>query len=207
MRKKILGTICILSISVVLQQSVGAASPNAFIQHYDAAQDFLTQGQYSSAIVEFRKSLRINYMDNSARIGLINSYLARATYYANQEKNYEKSANDFRSALFYLKMYPTKTQAIQNSASMIASANENLNQCLKVVSFDRTASSRYKKAEELRAMGNFSAAAFEFSQAAQNETLAGNANTQIADLMKLLGNESRSADYYKIALDLKPADS
>ena len=31
---------------------------------------------------------------------------------------------------------------------MIASANENLNQCLKVTSFDRTASSRYKKAEE-----------------------------------------------------------
>ena len=88
MRKKILGTICILSISVALQQSVGAASPNAFIQHYDAAQDFLTQGQYSSAIVEFRKSLRINYMDNSARVGLINSYVARATYYSNQERNY-----------------------------------------------------------------------------------------------------------------------
>ena len=67
---------------------------------------------------------------------------------------------------------------------MIASANENLNQCLKVISFDKTAQSRYKKAEELRAIGNFSAAAFEFSQAAQNEALAGQANIQIADLMK-----------------------
>ena len=86
-----------------------------------------------------------------------------------QEKNYEKSANDFRSALFYLKIFPTKNQLVQNSASMIATANENLNQCLKVISFDRTASSRYKKAEELRALGNFAAAAFEFSQTAQNE--------------------------------------
>ncbi len=207
MKKKVLGFVCLAAIAITMSTAVIAAPSGAFAQHYDAAQNFLTQGQYSSAIVEFRKALRINYMDNSARIGLINAYLARATYYANQEKNYDKSANDFRSALFYLKMYPTKEQSIQNSASMIASANENLNQCLKVTSFDKTASSRYKKAEELRALGNFSAAAFEFSQAAQNENLSGQANTQIADLMKLLGNESRCADYYKIALDLKPNDS
>lgn len=207
MRRKVLSTVCLLSLSIALNQVVLAAPSGAFAQHYDAAQEFLAQGQYSSAIVSFRKALKINFLDNSARIGLINSYLARATYYANQEKNYEKSANDFRSALFYLKMYPTKTETVQNSNVMISSANENLNQCLKVTSFDRTASSRYKKAEELRAIGNFSAAAFEFSQASQNEALSADANTQIADLMKLLGNEPRSADYYKIALDIKPSDS
>jgi len=207
MKRELYGILCVLAISVGLQQECFSAPANAFYQHYEAAQNFLSQGQYSSAIVEFRKSLRINYLDNSARIGLINSYLARATYYANQEKNYEKSANDFRSAIFYLKIYPTKEQTIQNSASMIASARENLNQCLNVTSFDKTPTSRYKKAEELRAMGNFSAAAFEFSQAAQNEKLAPDANVQLADLLKLLGNESRSADYYKLALDLKPNDS
>lgn len=207
MKRKVLAFVCLLALSAGLNQEVYSAPAGAFAQHYDAAQDFLTQGQYSSAIVEFRKALRINYMDNSARIGLINAYLARATYYANQEKNYDKSANDFRNALFYLKMFPTKEQAVQNSATMIASANENLNQCLKVTGFDKTASSRYKKAEELRAMGNFAAAAFEFSQSAQNENFAGKANVQIADLMKLLGNEPRSADYYKIALDLMPSDS
>lgn len=207
MRKKILGTVCILALSAVLTAPAWSASAGAFAQYYDSAQSYLAQGQYSSAIVEFRKALRINFMDNSARIGLINSYLARATYYANQEKNYDKAANDFRSALFYLRMYPAKDQTIQNSAAMIASAQENLNQCLKVVSFDRTSSSRFKKAEELRATGNFSAAAYEFSQAAQSESIASESNAQIADLMKLLGNEPRSADYYKIALDLKPNNS
>ena len=206
MRRKVLSTVCLLALSITMQQGVIAAS-GAFAQHYDAAQNFLEQGQYSSAVVEFRKALRINYLDNSARIGLINSYLARATYYANQEKNYEKSANDFRSALFYLKIYPTKQQTIQNSSAMIASANENLNQCLSITSFDKTSAHRYKKAEELRAMGNFSAAAFEFLQAAQSEKLAGDANVQVADLLKLLGNEPRSADFYKTALDLKPNDS
>lgn len=208
MKRNILGFVCILALSTTLSMTASIAAPSSnFTQYYDSAQNYLAQGQYSSAIVDFRKALSINFMDNSARIGIINSYLARATYYANQEKNYDKSANDFRSALFYLKMFPTKSQSVQNSASMIASANENLNQCLKVTSFDKTASSRYKKAEELKAIGNFSAAAFEFSQAAQNEKLAAEANIQIADLMKLLKNEPRSADYYKMALDLKPNDS
>ncbi len=205
MRKKIF-ICCLVICAGLMQQPVFSAQTGAFAQHYNAAQNYLMQSQYSSAIVEFRKALRINYLDNSARIGLINAYLARATYYANQEKNYDKAANDFRSALCYLKIYPEKEQTVQNSAGMIASATENLNQCLKVISFDTTASSRYKRAEELRAMGNFSASVYEFSQAAKNEKLAGDANIQIADLLKLLGNEPRSAYYYQIALDLKPND-
>ena len=107
------------------------------------------QNQYTSAIIEFRKALKINFLDNSARIGVINSYLARANFYANQEKNYDKAANDFRSALFYLKIYPQSEQDVQNSIGMISSAASNLNQCLKVTGFDTTASNRYKRAEEL----------------------------------------------------------
>lgn len=205
MKRKFLGIVCIVALSIAMSPS--AISASNFAQYYDAGQDYLTNGQYSSAIGEFRKALGINYMDNSARIGLINSYLARATYYANQEKNYDKSANDFRSALFYLKIFPLKEQTIQNSAGMIASANENLNQCLKVTGFDKTASSRFKKAEELRAMGNFSAAAFEFNQAAQNETYAGKSYEYIGDLLKILRNDPRCADYYKMALDIVPNDS
>lgn len=205
MKRKILGTVCCLALCTILCQSNAfAAQAGAFAEHYDAGQNYLMQNQYSSSIVEFRKALRINYLDNSARIGLINAYLARATYYANQEKNFEKAANDFRSAIFYLKIYPNKQQAVQNSAGMITSATDNLNQCLKVMSFDTTAGSRYKKAEELRAAGNFSASAYEFSRAAQSEKLAADANMQVADLLKLIGNEPRSADYYQAALDLSP---
>ena len=207
MKRKLAGTLCVLALAVPFSAAPAySGSAQTFVQYYEAAQEYLAQGQYSSAIVEFRKALRINYLDNSARIGLINSFLARATYYANQEKNYDKSANDFRSAIFYLKMYPTKDQTVANSSGMIASATENLNQCLKVTGFDRTPSARYKKAEELRAMGNFSAAAYEFMKASENSSLAADSNAQIADLMKLLGNEVRSADYYKIAMDLKPDD-
>mgnify|MGYP003312580416 CR=1 FL=1 len=71
MKRKILGFVCLVALSLSMEQCVLSASSAAFVQHYDAAQDFLTQGQYSSAIVSYRKALRINYLDNSARIGLI----------------------------------------------------------------------------------------------------------------------------------------
>ncbi len=207
MKKSFLRTVCCLAVCTIFAQpcSYGAGA-EAFGEHYNAAQNFLMQNQYSSAIVEFRKAMRINYLDNSARIGIVNSYLARATYYANQEKDYEKAANDFRSALFYLKMYPDDERDIQNSIGMIQSASGNLNQCLKVISYDTTPSNRYKRAEELRAIANFPASAYEFSKAAENENLASDANSQIGDLMKLLGNDKRAADYYKAALANNPND-
>lgn len=208
MNKKILGTICCFAVCTSLfgMPEAYSAGSGAFVEHFNAAQNYLMQNQYSSAIAEFKKALRINFMDNSARIGLINSYLARATYYANQEKNYNKAANDFRSALFYLKMYPLTEQDIQNSIGMVSSATANLNQCLKVLSADTTADGRFKKAEELRASGEFPAAAYEFSKAAESEKFSSVANSQIADLMKILGNDKRSAEYYKLALDQNPND-
>lgn len=205
MKKKFLESICFIAVCACLSQGC-AFSAGAFSEHYNSAQNFLTQGQYSSAIVEFRKALRINYMDNSGRVGLINSYLARGAYYANTEKDFEKAANDFRSALFYLKIYPDNLQDVQNSVGMISSATSNLNQCMKVTSTDTTPSARYKKAESLRAIGNLSAAAYEFSKAAESDSLSSDANSQIGDLLKLLGNEPRSSYFYKTALDKKPND-
>ena len=126
MKRNVFGVICILALATVVSSPLAYSAPSGmFAQHYDAAQTYLEQGQYSSAIDSFRKALRINFLDNSARIGLINSYLARATYYANQEKNYEKSANDFRSALFYLKIYPTKDQTVQKLSLLKNSAQSD----------------------------------------------------------------------------------
>ena len=91
MGRKFTELLCGIVLSaMILQPSVFGAGAANFAQHYEAAQNFYNQGQYSSAILEFRKSLRINYLDNSARIGIVNAYLARAAYYANTEK-YSKS--------------------------------------------------------------------------------------------------------------------
>ena len=207
MQKRLIGKVCVAAVCLMLfeQGSVYALS-GAFGEHYNAAQNYLSQNQYSSAVTEFKKALKINFMDTSARIGLINAYLARAAYYANEENNYEKAANDFRSALCYLKIYPDNEQDIQNSVGMISSATANLNQCLKVLSFDTTASARYKKAQDLRAVAEFPAAAYEFYKASENRNLAADSNSQIGDILKLLGNDNRSAYFYNKALQIDPSD-
>src|SRR5574344_1652351 len=109
----------IISIIICLFMTCNIAQAD-FAEHYNLAQDYLSQYQYSSAITEFRKALRINYLDNSARIGLVNAYLARGTYFANKDRNWASAANDYRAALFYLKYYPSNSSDVQNSAGAIS---------------------------------------------------------------------------------------
>ena len=71
-----------------------------FKEHFNLGTQYLSSYQYSSAIKEFKDALRINYKDNSARIQIINAYLAQGQNYANNEKNWEKAADCYRSALF-----------------------------------------------------------------------------------------------------------
>ena len=130
-----------------------SAQADNFKTYYENGQNYLNSSQYSSAITEFKKALRINYLDNSARIGLINSYLARGTYYANNENNYEKSANDFRSALFYLKYYPEEKD-ILSSSNAISTATDNLEQCMNSLGQSKLAQQRYNRGVELRKNGN-----------------------------------------------------
>ena len=159
--KKSLARIAKLALIVCLLNGAAFAD---FREHFDLGQNYLANYQYSGAITEFRSALRINYLDNSARIGLINAYLARAAEYGNRDNNWAKAADDFRSALFYMVYYPTSTQ-VQNSASAINQATKNLEICLKATNFDFSPENRFNYAKKLRAEGNFSAAAYEFNRA------------------------------------------
>ena len=176
-----------------------------FKEHYDLAQQYLSNYQYSSAITEFKSALKINYLDNSARIGLVNSYLARGTYHANTEKNYDKAADDYRSALFYLSIYPN-ANSVKNSAHAITQVSSNLDKCLEVTKFDRSPQSRFNKAKQLRAAGDFAAAGYEFSQALGSKDLVKDSFKQIGDIMRLFGNDPKSAEYYRKAVATAPND-
>lgn len=195
--KKLLSLICLLSVS--LPAFAG------FKEHFDMGQQYLSNYQYSGAITEFKSALRINYLDNSARIGLVNSYLARGTYYANTENNYEKAADDYRAALFYLVYYPTANQA-KNSAQAIVQVTSNLNKCLSSTNFNTSAANRFQKAKQLRAEGNFAAAGYEFNQTLSDTSLLKDSFQQTGDIMKLLGNENKAAEYYKKAVSVAPDD-
>ena len=176
-----------------------------FKEHFDLGQQYLSNYQYSGAITEFKSALRINYLDNSARIGLVNSYLARGTYYANKDKNYQKAADDYRAALFYLVYYPNANQ-VKNSSQAIVQVTSNLNQCINAINFDTSAQNRFAAAKELRAEGNFAAAGYEFNQALSDKSLIKESFEQTGDIMQLLGNSPKAAEYYKKAVSVAPND-
>ncbi len=176
-----------------------------FKEHFDLGQQYLSNYQYSGAISEFKSALRINYLDNSARIGLINSYIARGTYYANTDKDYAKAADDYRAALFYLVYYPNSNQ-VRNSSQAIVQVTSNLNQCLNEINFDTTAQNRFNTAKQLRAEGEFAAAGYEFNQSLSDTSLIKESFQQTGDIMKLLGNDTKSAEFYKKAVSVDPND-
>lgn len=194
-------------ISALVCAALACNVANAsFEEHYNSAQQYLSQFQYSSAIMEFKKALRINYLDNSARVGLINSYLARGTYLANKDRDWEHAANDYRAALFYLKYYPS-SQDVQNSSSAIANAVQNLNVCLSELKFNTSPSSRYQKAKALRSDGSFAEAGYEFAQTLSDTSIKKNSLEQIGDIMKVLGNDPRAAEYYQKAVAVGANDA
>lgn len=189
----------LLKVSLVLLLLSNCAFAG-FKEHFDLGQQYLSNYQYSGAITEFKNALRINYMDNSARIGLINSYISRATYYGNTERNYQKASDDYRSALFYMQYYPLKI----SSQQYIPQVTANLNTRLSQINYDRSPQNRFNTAKQLRAEGNFSAAAYEFNQALADRSLQQESFEQIGDIMKLLGNNPKAGEYYRKALAVAP---
>lgn len=197
--------VALIQLSVIMCMLNGVANAD-FKEHYDLGQSYAAQYQYQSAIDEFKKALRINYLDNSARIGLINAYLANGTDKANNDKDWTTAADNFRSALFYLKYYPGEG-AISNSASVIAQTESNLETCLENAGFDFSPQNRYETARKLRAKGEFIAAAgYEFMQALGSKDLQKKSFEQMAEIFRSLGNIPKAADYYKKAIAVAPTD-
>jgi len=196
MKRKLILLLSLLAIS----QPVFAD----FKEHFDLGTQYLSNYRYSSAISEFKEALRINYKDNSARIQIINAYLARGMHFANTEKNWEKAADDYRSALFYLELYPEKDKV--QVASILDSVKKNLETCLNMQKYDRSPQSRFSKAKSLRADGEFAAAAYEFNQSLGEASQVKECYSQTGDVMKILGNEPKAVEYYRKAVSVDPTD-
>lgn len=144
-------------------------------------------------------------MDNSARIGLVNSYLANGSFLANKNRDFEGAANCYRSALFYLLYFPANS-ATNTSASGVEQVKKNLETCLNTIRFDKTSKNRFETARQLRAEGKFAAAGYEFMQAIGDRNYVKDSFEQIGDIMKLLRNNTKAVEYYRKAVSLAPDD-
>ena len=195
----------LLLVLIVIFSFTLSVFADDFKTYYDNGQNYLNSSQYSNAINEFKKALRINYLDNSARIGLINSYLARAAYYANNESDYDKASNDFRAALFYLKYYPDEKD-IASSASAIATTADNLEQCMNSLGQSKAPQERYNRGSVLRKNGNLPAAGYEFFMAAANgdNNIKKHSYSNIGDIMSVLDNNQKAVLYYQKSVAIDP---
>ena len=71
MKTKSLIISCLIAAGLGVGISTGMPAYAGFQEHYTLAQQHFFNARYSSAIDEFKKALLINFMDNSARIGLV----------------------------------------------------------------------------------------------------------------------------------------
>ena len=195
----------ILIVCALMLFGASIAYANDFQTFYNNGQNLYNTSQYTGAIVEFKKALRINYKDNSARIGLVNSYLARGTYYANSQNDYDRAANDFRSALFYLKYYPDDKE-VNDSATAIATTTDNLDQCMNSRGQSKLPQERYNRGVVLRKNGDLPAGGYEFMQVIEgtDKNLQKKAYANVAEIMAVLDNTPKAIVYYKKAVAADP---
>jgi len=197
LKRALITSMCLCTLSIPAFAGFG--------EHYSLGQEYLSNYQFASAILEFQSALKINYMDNSARIGLVNSYLANGSYLANKNKDYVGAADCYRSALFYLLYFPTNSTTNVSSNS-VQQVKNNLEKCLGVIKYDKSFSNRYSTAKQLRAEGKFAAAGYEFMQTIGDKTYVKDSFEQMGDIMKLLRNNHKSVEYYRKAVALAPDD-
>jgi len=174
--------------------------------YYSQGQTFYKNGQFSSAIKEFKKALRDNPSDNSAKIGLINSYISRAEYYNNTEKSPQKALYDLKSAVFYFVCYNGMTDKTAYSNAYNAAAG-NLGLLEKSLNADITADGLVKSAKIERAKGEFAAAGYDFYRAKGDSKNAYVSNVGLGDVLNILGQPSLAIEYYTKAQSINPDDT
>ncbi len=175
--------------------------------YYNKGLELLKANNYTEAIAEFRKALRENPADKSARIQLVNTYLERAQYYNNKAMDYNKAANDLRSAIFYMKYYNNEPAEAKYIAD-INTMEENLDTILYAINADQTPKGHLTMGKSLRAQGEFAAAMTEFQKAVNDTSCRKEALANIGSIYYILNLNAQAVDNLKeaIVLDGKNSD-
>ncbi len=175
-------------------------------QYYNNGVSFLKSAQYTNAITEFRKALRENPDDKSSRIQLVNSYISRAQYFNNKSADYNKAANDLRSAIFYMKYYNNQPVDAQYLADL-NTMEDNLENILYAMNADQTPKGRYTMGRSLRAQGEFAAAATEFQKSQNDVNYRKSSLANLGEIYYILNLNEQAVSYLDQALVLDPKNA
>lgn len=200
--KKIL---CLLVCVLLIQSS--AFSQTVYDDNYQENPNYiqglkyLENSQYSSAINEFKKAIRVNPLDGSSIIGLSNAYNMRAQYYNNTVKATDNAISDLKSALFFTKYFSNNSFA---SAQVIAGTEKNLS-ILEKKSI--TEKERLNIAKSERTKGEFAAAAYDYYQLINSPEYKVEANSALGDIYKIFNRPEKALGFYKNALSVEPKNT
>ena len=200
--------ILLLFICVLLLQNT-AFSETVYDDNYQEnpnyvqGNKYLENSQYSSAINEFKKAIRVNPADTSSLIGLSNSYNLRAEYYNNKVKATDNAISDLKSAIFFLKYYPLSNAQFSVGQS-IAAMEKNLSILENSQKKEQTLEDRYATAKSLRVKGEFAASAFDYYQLLSNSKYAAEANSALGDIYKIFNRPEKAVYFYQNALKEVP---
>ena len=199
MRKFVLLVLASFFFLGVCVKANEVSTPNQVADYYNLGTQYLKTDQYTKAISEFKKALRVNPLDNSSKIQLTNAYLARAAYYNNKLGDYKNSANDLRSALFYMKYYDMNAVDAQTLTN-IKITEGNLSSVLSAINADTSANGRFEAGKALRSQGEFAAAVTEFQASQMDKKYRKDSLIALGEIYYILNLNQQAANYLERAL-------
>ena len=198
--KKILSFfICILMIQTIAFSQTVYDDNYQENPNYVQGLKYLESSQYSSAISEFKKAIRVNPNDTSALIGLSNAYNLRAEYYNNTAKQTDNAISDIKSALFFVKYFPAGGLNSVSSQSVLA-MEKNLNALETAVKKGNAPADRINTAKNSRTKGEFASSAYDYYQLLTDNTYKVQANCGLGDIYKIFNRPDKSLIFYQNAL-------
>ena len=163
---------------------------------------YLESSQYSSAINEFKKAIRVNPLDTSSLIGLSNSYNMRAEYYNNTVKATENAISDLKSAIFFIKYFADNSNF--TSAQSLLAMEKNLSVLENASKKIMTPETILSEAKASRAKGEFAAAGYDYYRIISNPEFTYEASCGLGDIFKIFNRPDKALSLYQKALTANP---
>lgn len=174
--------------------------------YYKKGMELYERNEYSKAINMLEKALELTPDRIKTRTNLAVAYINRGTYFFNQEKDFDKAANDYRNAIYYLKHdgYNLSTRLAEENLEI---ARTNLNNVLKRVGVENDKYSRLRLAKALRGQGKFKEAIVDYIEVLKYKPEKPDPYEAVGDIYKVLQKPEQAADFYRKALSKDKKDA
>lgn len=217
MDKKVLSTIFVLLSATAAANAEGKLAPAVYqspielsrqidSEYYTNGMKYVANRDYTQAINEFKKVLRETPNNKKARLQLVSAYALRAENTYADTSDYNKSANDYRCAIFYLKYYNDEPVPAEHAGTLEV-LERNLSNILSAIHADQTAKGHYLMGKSLRAQAQFAAAAVEFQNAKNDAEYKKSSLKNLGEIYYMLNLDEQAVKYLTQAIALDSQNS